>query len=77
MLNSCVSCSLDNLRYKLEFKSRIPIPEFSGYQCRQKMRSYGTLGKPLSMHNVTEANCYLGKLLLGKMWLGKTELGKM
>ena len=62
LLNSCVSCSLDNLRYKLEFKSRLTIPEFSGYHFRQKMRSYVTLGKPLSRHNVTEANCYLGKL---------------
>ena len=29
--NCCVSCLLNFLKPKLESKSRLPIPEFSGY----------------------------------------------
>ena len=31
--NCCASCSLGYYKSKLEFKSRLPIPEFFGYQC--------------------------------------------
>ena len=31
--NRCVSCSMRNKNSQLEFKSRLPIPEFSGYHC--------------------------------------------
>jgi len=31
--NCCASCSLDYLKSYLESKSRLSIPEFSGYYC--------------------------------------------
>ena len=34
--NWCNTGKLDYLKSKLEFKSRLPIPEFSGYHCKWK-----------------------------------------
>ena len=34
--NSCVFCPLDFLKLYLDSKSRLPIPEFSGYYCNSK-----------------------------------------
>ena len=33
----CLVCSLDYLKIKFESKSRLPIPEFSGYHCMKLM----------------------------------------
>ena len=35
--NGCASCSLDYFKSYLEFKSRLPIPEFSGYHCSKNI----------------------------------------
>ena len=35
--NCCASSSLDYLKSSLESKSRLPIPEFSGYLCISKV----------------------------------------
>ena len=36
--NCCVLSSLDLLKLKLESKSRLPIPQFSGYHCSKKIK---------------------------------------
>ena len=46
LLNYCVSCSLEYLKSQIEFKSRPPIPAFSGYHCNfeKVMREGGVQG---------------------------------
>ena len=39
--NCCVACLLDKLKSELEAKSRLPIPQFSGYHCNSRLSPFG------------------------------------
>ena len=36
MHNCCASCLLDYLKSEIKSKSRLPIPQFSGYHCNKQ-----------------------------------------
>ena len=55
--NCCASCTLDYLKSYLESKSRLPIPEFSGYHCMFWGAFFYLSGWSLKVRSTTRKLC--------------------